>query len=273
MQPRFSVFRAALFSTALASVSTLGGSAPAKADLFAFGETGAVTTGETYAGSLGELDIKTKSGAKAAINTGGNQGWLSNAGLSHAAGANGSPNYLAGNCSSGAGCQKAQDHDNFFVFSLAQFNKNDRVSSATLHLNAGNVVGTGFYDIYDTSLKVANTLLAGVTSPDGTDYTSLTTTGALIGHISFTSSATGGVFNIALNDLGIRDLDYDIATGAGIFAIGGSVDAAQAAATDPFPPGPIPPSAASPLPGVGILQSLGVLGLLGFAAARARFRG
>ena len=279
MQTRFEVFRATLFSTAMAGAFTLGASAPAMADVFAFGQTGA--SGQ-YA-SFGSLEVGTASGTTN-ISTNGNQGWLTpqlNSGQTHSAGVNGSTNYLAGGCGTNNGCQRAQDHDNFFVFNLSKIK--GPVTTATLAVAAGKIVidgtsGSARYNIYDlgTNVDVAtkntNSLLASPTNPDAPLYTALTHTGALIGQIKFTASDTGGVFDIALNDLGLRDLNYDITHGITNFAIGGSVDPAAAGLTDPSPPPDPPPSAPSPLPGVGVLQSLGLLGFLAFAAARARFR-
>ncbi len=166
---------------------------------------------------------------------------------------------------------KATDHNNYFVFSLA--NIKGPVTTATLALAAGKVVvdGTGvtaWYNIYDAT-SLSSTLLAGPVSANAKLYNQLTTQGALIGNIQFTSSNSGGTFDITLNGLGIRDLNYDIAHGIANFAIGGAVTTPNPASpSDPFPP----PSAPSPQPGVGLLPSLGLLGFLIFAAARARFR-
>jgi len=260
--------RAFLLSTALASVLSLGASVPAMAavtDVFAFGQTG---QGQTYA-SYGQLELGTGSGpAIPNISTNGNQGWVTdalNSGQSHTAGANGSTTYTAGSCGTASGCLLAQNHNNYFVFSLAGIK--GPVTTATLALAAGNVVGSGYYNIYDAT-PLAGQLLNGPASPSGL-FSQLTTQGALIGNIQFTASDTGGTFDITLNALGLRDLNYDIAHHYANFAIGGAVTTPDPASpSDPFPP----PSAPSPLPGVGLLQSLGLLGLLAFAAARARSR-
>jgi hypothetical protein len=271
VQTRFEVYRATLFSTAMAGALTLGVSAPASADLFAFGQTGA--SGQYF--SYGSLEVSTN-GVKSTISTEGHQGWLTpqiNSGQSHPTGSEngGSTNFLAGTCGATNNCEKAVDHDNYFVFSLA--NIKTPVTTATLSLKAGQVVGTGYYNIYDAT-PLANELLAGPESGNTPLYQKLTTSGALIGFALFTDSDTGGSITVTLNDLGLRDLNYDIAKGVGNFAIGGSVSSPDPdPAKDPFPP-PVdpPPSAPSPLPGVGLLQFLCLLGFLAFAAARARFR-
>ena len=264
--------RACLLSTALASVLTLGASAPAMADVFAFGQTGKQLKYE----SLGELDL----GSAGSIGTNGNQGWVTdalNSGATHTAGAaqGASTTYTAGACSGANQCQKATNHNNYFVFSLAGIK--GPVTTAKLDLNWGQVVGTGYYNIYDAT-DLSSTLLAGPTGSTPDLYNHLTTQGALIGQIKFTDDDTGKqLSNFYLNDLGLRDLNYDIAHGVANFAIGGAVTTPDAASpSDPFPPSPIdpppPPSAPSPVPGVGLLQALGLLGLLAFAAARARSR-
>jgi len=264
MSSRFPA-RTFLLSTALASVLSLGASAPAMAavtDVFAFGQTG--KSGQ-YA-SYGTLELGTASGSSN-ISTNGNQGWVTDAlnqNQSHTGGVTGSTNYIAGSCGS-ANCPQAQNHNNYFVCSLA--NITGPVTTATLALAAGNVVGSGYYNIYDAT-PLAGQLLNGPASPSGL-FSQLTTQGALIGNIQFTASDTGGTFDITLNALGLRDLNYDIAHHYANFAIGGAVTTPDPASpSDPFPP----PSAPSPLPGVGLLQSLGLLGLLAFAAARARSR-
>jgi len=261
-------FRPFLLSTALASVLSLGASAPAMADVFVFGQTG---KGQKYAAE-GQLEIGTGSGSPVqTIGTGGNQGWVTdtlNSGESHTGGLNGSTNYIAGSCGA-TNCAHAQNHNNYFVFSLAQIK--GPVTTATLALQAGNVVGAGYYNIYDAT-PLAGQLLNGPESPSGL-FGELTTKGALIGQVQFTQGNTGGQLVLTFNTLGIRDLNYDIAHGIENFAIGGAVTDPAAKLTDPFPPPNDPsPSAPSPLPGVGLLQAFGVVGLLAFAAARARTR-
>ena len=90
---------------------------------------------------------------------------------------------------------------------------------------------------------LSSTLLAGPTGSTADLYNHLTTQGALIGQIKFTDDDTGKqLSNIDLNDLGLRDLNYDIAHGVANFAIGGAVTTPDAASpSDPFPPSPIDP--------------------------------
>ena len=266
--------RACLLSTALASVLTLGASAPAMAvvpvnlpNAYIFGGTGG-------AQDYGTLDLGSSS-----ISTGGNQGYVStdvNSPYQQQGGLGHNTNYMAGSCGnasgSSTGCREAPDHNNYFVFSLAGIKS--PVKAATLVLKEGAVGGSGYYNIYDAT-ALSDQLLKGpksgnVTGATGaTLYQNITTTGAMIGEQSFNENHLQNEFKIDLNPEGLRDLNYDITHGIKYFAIGGTVTTPGfAPASDPSPP----PSAPSPLPGVGLLQFLCLLGFLAFAAARARVR-
>ncbi len=190
-------------SIASLAVLTAIGTAPARADYWAF----------AYSGE----NSATLATATQTLSTNFFQGWVSQAnGVSNLAGPDNNTNYFAGSVDGAY-------YNNFLVFNISGASP---MTTATLEIDSYAISSNVTYTLHNVTTPISS--LYDASSPNAAIYNDLGS-GVSYGSFALNPQQSYTTLSLSLNSAGVAALDKAIASRDQYFAIGGSISAPEPA--------------------------------------------